>query len=145
MGSLPFEFLVARRYVARVILVKQQPIPAFRVCDLPIGVGNADPGLDRGARIMRDGFEIAPLRFCCCRPRDGYRTVPGNGPIRRYGCQFVESLQPADEAAIDDRNAIYEQQIREPKGTAILIKDRQIVVGMSRAVRPQSEKPATQI
>src|SRR5438270_2508554 len=105
MGSLPFEFLVARRYVARVILVKQQPLPAFRVCDLPVGVGNADPGLDRRARIMRDGCEVAPLGFCGCRPRHGYRTMPGNGPIRRYGSQLLELLEPADEAAVDDRDA----------------------------------------
>jgi hypothetical protein len=125
--------------------MRSASVGSARVCDVLVGIGNADPGLDRLARIPRDGCEIAPLGFRGCRPRHGYRTVPGNGPIRRCGGQPVELLEPADEAAIDDRDAVDEQQIGEPKGTGFLIEDRQVVVGMSRVVRPQREPPATQI
>src|SRR5205085_4277901 len=135
LRSLPFEFLIARRYVAGVILVKKQPTPAFRVCDLPVGIGNADPGLDRCARIMRNGCEIAAFGFRPCRPGYEYRTMPRNGSVRRYGGQLVELLEPTDEAAIDDRDALDEQQIGEPKGSSFLIEYCHVVVGMSRPAR----------
>src|SRR5882757_9512240 len=71
--------------------------------------------------------------------------MTGNSPIRRDGGQLPELLEPADKAAVDDRNAIDKQQIGEPKRSCALVEDRQIVVGVSRAMGTHQEVPAAQI
>ena len=71
--------------------------------------------------------------------------MAGNRPVSRDRSQLLKLPEPSDEAAVDDRNALDKQQIGQPKGSRVLVEDRQIVVGMGRAVRPQDESPTAQI
>ena len=109
-------------------------MPAFRVCDVLVGIGNADPGPNRRARIVCDGGEIAPFVSCGLRPRHGYRTMPRDSLLRRYGRQLVELLEPTNKTAVDDRDAIDKQQIGEPERPRLFIENRQVIVGMRRTV-----------
>ncbi len=104
------------------------------------------PAFDRRPRLARQGFEIAPLGL---GGGPGHATdtgpCPGNRPVGRDRGHAVELLEPADETAVDDRNAVDEQQIGKPERSRLLVVDRQIVVGMRRAVRLHDEPPSAEI
>src|SRR5262249_31069991 len=145
MASFPFELLVAACHVARMIVVEKQPAPAFRVCDMAVGIGNPDPGLDCCACVARQAFEITPLRLRSAPPRHGHRTMAGNRSVGMDGGQLRQSLQPTNKAAINYWDAIDKEEVGQPEGPRIHVEDRQIVVGMSRPVSPDDQRSSPEI
>src|SRR6516164_1366783 len=71
--------------------------------------------------------------------------MAGNGAVGRDRRHLAKLLEPADEAPVDDRDTVDKEQVREPKGARLLVENRQIVVGVSRAMRPQRETPSAQV
>src|SRR6516225_11086080 len=71
--------------------------------------------------------------------------MAGNGAIGRDRRHLAKLLEPADEAPVDDRDTVDKEQVREPKGARLLVENRQIVVGVGRAMRPQCETPSAQV
>src|SRR5215469_10225296 len=71
--------------------------------------------------------------------------MPGNRPVRRDGGHLAQHFKPADDAAVDYGDAVYEEQVGEPEGSRLLVKYRQIVVGVSRSVGANGQAPPAQI
>ena len=71
--------------------------------------------------------------------------MPWNGSVCRYGGYLIELPEPADQAAVDDRDAVDKQQIGEPERSRLFIEYRQIVVGMCWTVSPHHQTPSSQI
>ena len=56
----------------------------------------------------------------------------GSGRFGRNGS--LKLHEPAEEAAVNHRNAVDEKKVGEPKSLRVFIKNRQIGVGVSWAV-----------
>lgn len=145
MGSLPFELFIGRGDVARMIIVEEQPMRAFRLCDMAICVGNIDPCLDRRAGFTRYNFQITLLGGHSLRPGHRDRAVAGNRPRGRDRGYLTKLVEPADEATVNDWDTIDKEEVGKPKGAGFLVENRQVAVGMGRAVRPQDEASPTEI
>src|SRR5271155_3098393 len=71
--------------------------------------------------------------------------MAGDGAVGRDRRPRAKLLEPADEAPVDDRDTVDKEQIREPKGARLLVENRQIIVSVGRAMRPQRETPSAQV
>lgn len=54
-------------------------------------------------------------------------------------------FEPAEKAAVNYRDAVDKQQVSKPKGAGLFVEDRQIGIGMGRAVCPENKPPFSEI
>src|SRR5262249_33881516 len=96
---------------------------------------------DDGTDLVAQEGEIALLGAERVGPRGACGTVAGHDAARRQAAQLVEQREPAEEAAVERRHAIDEQQVAGPERTRLPVEDAQVVVGMSWRMGADRQHP----
>ena len=126
---LPLQLGEARGHVAAVILRRRYQVE-------PAGSGTSTSACS-SVRLRCNSERTWSRRYSsrsAAAQRGGpgcrYRPVAGNHPRRGQTLKLVHDLQPAEQAAVHDRDAFHEQEIAGEQGAGRHVERGEIGVGM---------------
>jgi hypothetical protein len=113
-----------------VVEVEQPPLVALGLAEGRHGLLQRTAGRQHGSGVVAQPHEIALERARGLGPGGADRAMPRHHPGRPPRPQRRQHVQPAEQAAVEHRHALHEQQVGEPERPGRGVERDEIVVGV---------------